>query len=87
LNIIIKYLCWQVRYKFFNAAIDELFKSFHEEVIPKGKDSKEKVIENNMPSIRAEARRVIREVCFDYVIIDACPCDETLYYGPRNGHL
>jgi hypothetical protein len=87
LNIIIKYLCWQARHKVSDIAMDELFKSLHEDIIPKGKDSKQKVIENNMPKTRAEARKVIRKVGFDYVTIDACPCDETLYYGPRNGHL
>jgi hypothetical protein len=87
LNIIIKYLCWQARHKISDTAMDELFKLLHDDIVPKGKDSKDKVIQNNMPTSRAEARRVIREVGFDYVIIDACPCDETLYYGPRNGHL
>jgi hypothetical protein len=67
--------------------MDELFKPLHEDIVPKGKDSKSKVIENNMPKTRAEARKVIREVGFDYVIIDACPCDETLYYSPINGLL
>jgi hypothetical protein len=87
LNIIIKYLCWQARHKISDIAMDELFKSLHEDIVPKGKDSKGVNIENNMPKSRAEARRVIGEVGFDYVTIDACPCDKTLYYGPQNEHL
>jgi hypothetical protein len=87
LSIIIKYLGWQARHKVSDIAMDELFRSLHEVIVPKGKDSKNKEIVNNMPRSRAEARKVIREVGFDYVVIDACPCDETLYYGPENGHL
>jgi hypothetical protein len=58
-----------------------------DDIVPKGKDSKGKVIVNNMPKSRTEARKVIREVGFNYVIIHACLCDQTLYYGPQNGHL
>jgi hypothetical protein len=67
--------------------MDELFHSLHDDIVPKGKDSEKKDIVNNMPCSRAEARKVIREVGFDYIVIDACPCDETLYYGATNGDL
>jgi hypothetical protein len=67
--------------------MDELFHSLNEDIVPKGKDSDGKDIVNNMPHSRAEARKVIREVGFDYIVIDACPCDETLYYRERNEHL
>jgi hypothetical protein len=87
LNIIIKYLCWQARHKISDVAMNELFQSICEDIIPKGKDEDEKEIENNMPTSRVEARKVIREVGCDYVVYDACPCDHTLYYGEKNGHL
>jgi hypothetical protein len=67
--------------------MDELFKSLHDEVVPRGKDSDGIEVVNNMPHSRAEARKVIREVGLDYTLIDACPCDETLYYGKKNGEL
>jgi hypothetical protein len=67
--------------------MDELFQSLHEDIVPKGKDSKGDDIVNNMPSTRAEARKVIREIGLDYITIDVCPCDETLYYGVKNEHL
>jgi GTP cyclohydrolase FolE2 len=83
LNIIIKYLSWQARHKVSDVAIDELFQSLREDIVPTGKDVKGNDIVNNMPSSRSEARKVIKEVGFDYVVIDACPCDQTLYYGDR----
>jgi hypothetical protein len=67
--------------------MDELFQSLHDDIVPEGKDYEKKVISNNMPRMRSEARRIIKEVDFDYVVIDACPCDKTLYYGPERGHL
>jgi hypothetical protein len=87
LNIIIKFLSWQSRHKVSDIAMDELFQFLHNDIVPKGKDSKQETIVNNMPCNRADARKVIREVGFDYIIIDACPCDGTLYYGDRNAHL
>ena len=87
LNIIIKFLSWQSRHKISDIAMDKLFQALHDEIVPKGKDFKGVDIVNNMPRSRAEARKVIREVGLDYIVIDACPCDETLYYGDRNGEL
>jgi hypothetical protein len=87
LNIIIKYLSWQARHKISDIAMDELFRSLHDDIVPQGKDSKGEDIVNNMPFSRAEARKVIREVGLDYITIDACPCDATLYYGGKNGLL
>lgn len=86
-NIIIKYLCWQARHKISDVAMDELLKSISEDIIPEGLDRKGVEIKNNMPKNRAEARSVVREVGFDYVVYDACPCDGTLYYGERFEHL
>ena len=65
--------------------MDELFQSLHDKIVPKSKDIKGVDIMNNMPCYRVEARKVIREVGLDYIVIDACLCDETLYYGDRNG--
>jgi hypothetical protein len=39
LNIIIKFLSWQARHKISDIAMDELFRSLHEDIIPQGKDS------------------------------------------------
>jgi hypothetical protein len=38
-----------------------------------------------MPTSQVEAMKVIREVGFDYMVYDACPCNGTLYYGEKNG--
>lgn len=87
LVFIIKLLSWQARHKVSDIAMDDILKTIREDVVPKGRDSRGNVIENNIPVSRAEARKVIREVGFDYEIIDACPCDNFLYYGVANAAL
>ena len=87
LTFIIRYLSWQAKNKVSDIAMDSLFESMRDHVAPSGRDSKGNVIQNNMPASRGEARRVIREVGFDYETIDACPCDNFLYYGRVNGAL
>lgn len=87
LHFIIKLLSWQARYKVPDIAADDLLKQMREDVIPQGRNSNGAVIQNNIPVNRGEARKVIREVGFDYDIIDVCPCDDFIYYGPVNGTL
>lgn len=87
LNFIIKILSWQSRHKVSDIAMDDLLKLVRDDIVPKGKDNKGVDIINNIPKTRAEARKVIRDVGFDYVVIDACPCDEFIYYGEREQQL
>lgn len=87
LTMIIKFLSWQARHKVSDVAMDDLFRIINEDIIPKGVDAKGRNIENHMPSARSEARIVIRDVGFDYITIDACPCDEFLYHGPEKSKL
>lgn len=67
--------------------MDDLLKVIREDVVPKGKDNRGHDIENNIPTTRAEARKVIRDVGFDYVVIDACPCDQFIYHGEGRQNL
>lgn len=87
LNIIVKCLYWQARHKTTNIAMDELFKSLCEDKVPANKDSEGNDIVSNMPTSRQEAKKVMQEVGFDYITIDACPCNQTLYYGEEKQNL
>jgi hypothetical protein len=75
LKIIIKLLFRQAQHKVSDVGMEELFQILHEDVVPIEKDVKGNDIVNNMPLSRLEARKVIKEVGFDYVVIDACPCN------------
>lgn len=79
LNFIIKILSWQARHKVSDVAVDDLLKIIREDVVPKGQDNRGRGIKNNIPATRGEARKVIRDVGYDYVVINACPCDEFIY--------
>ena len=76
LNFIIWTLGVQTRNKISNSAMDEWFRGMAEVLVPRGEG-----IENNMPKTRYEARTVISKCGLDYITIDDCPCDETIYYG------
>ena len=67
--------------------MDELFKSLCEDKVPANKDSEGNDIVSNMPTSRQEAKKVMQEVGFDYITIDACPCNQTLYYGEEKQNL
>lgn len=75
LEIIFLLLSIQTEKKISNIAIDAIFQTISEKVIPSHFNSK-------MPKSRAEARKILTDVGLDYKLYDACPCDETLYYGP-----
>lgn len=40
-----------------------------------------------MPETYEEGRQLIKQLGLDYDIIDACPCDEFLYYGKKESTL
>ena len=64
-----------------------MFWSLCKDVVLKGNDKNKYEIVNNVLGNQAKARKVIKEVGFDYVVIDTCFSDETVYYRERNRHL
>lgn len=75
LKIIVEFLNLQARHGWSNLAMDDIFSTICDLVIAPKLNSK-------MSRTRQEARKVISDVGLDYIVIHACPCDRTLYFGP-----
>jgi hypothetical protein len=70
-------LMWQkicARHSLTQVAQDDILGLFGRHVLDPTLDPK-------MPLTRTEAQTVITNVGLDYETIDACPCDEVLYFG------
>jgi hypothetical protein len=78
LHFIIWAMALQVKHNMTNVAMDDLFRSMADNVAPQGEH-----IVNNMPRSRYEARKVLSTCGLDYITIDCCPCDGTIYYGEK----
>jgi hypothetical protein len=73
-------LTLQSQHSLSNVCVDDILQGISDKVVSEK-------LNPNVPSTRAEARKVLSEVGLDYKVYDACPCDKTLYYGKYKDKL
>lgn len=80
LELIFWILTMQSRHSLSNVCVDDMLSGIADKIISKK-------LHPNMPHTRVEARKVLTDLGLDYVVYDACPCDQTLYYGRNKDKL